>query len=206
MKLETKIKWAITLSIMAIASVITCVTIWACKNLELKAISLEVFIGVIVALLAVIVTFVVAWQINNTLEINKKIEEQDRIKQSLEEQKSKIDRMYYDLKHSVSISYALNAETSKDFCYAFCYYVRALENALISNNFTNVETLLFSMERCAKSIAGTTDVDADRKWFSSLKESHKNIQTISSFLCIKLRYENIINVFINNTRVDIDNN
>ena len=73
MKLETKIKWAITLSIMAIASVITCVTIWACKNLELKAISLEVFIGVIVALLAVIVTFVVAWQINNTLEINNKI-------------------------------------------------------------------------------------------------------------------------------------
>lgn len=89
MKIDRKVNWAIGLSITAIVSVVTLILLWVCNVWKLSVIGIETFIGVIVAVLAIIVTFVVGWQIYNTIEIRNKLSELDRLKSILEEQRLK---------------------------------------------------------------------------------------------------------------------
>lgn len=64
---------SIILSIVAIIGVLSVWLLWIMNSLSLAVISLETFVGVIVALLAIIVTIILGWQIVNTLELQGKI-------------------------------------------------------------------------------------------------------------------------------------
>lgn len=49
--------------------------LWCCNVGGFTVVSLDSFVGVIVALLAIIVTLAVAWQIYNAIDIRNKIDE-----------------------------------------------------------------------------------------------------------------------------------
>lgn len=204
MKSEKKLSWAIGLSIAAIVLVITLILLWVCNVWKLSVISLETFIGVIVALLAIIVTFVVGWQIYNTIEIRNKIVEHDRLSSQLEEQKLANKQIYYDLRHSVFISYALNAENScADNYNIFGYYMRALENALLANNFTNIDIILASM---IKSVEAIMDENIspilDAKYKKIIQQSNINIRNAACFSFIESRYNDIMISFAEISKID----
>ncbi len=205
MKIETKLSWAIGLSITAIVLVITLILLWVCNVWKLSVISLETFIGVIVALLAIIVTFVVGWQIYNTIEIRNKLSELDRLKSILEEQRLKNQQIYHDLRHSVFIGYALNEENSNDadYCKIFGYYMRALENALLANNFTNIDIILASM---IKSVEAIMDENIspilDAKYKRIIQQSNINIRNAACFSFIESRYNDIMISFAEISKID----
>ena len=72
-------KLAVILSIVAIAGVLSVWLLWILGSLELTVVSLETIVGVIVALLGILVTVILGWQIVNALELRGKIIEMEQI-------------------------------------------------------------------------------------------------------------------------------
>ena len=62
-------KLSIILSIISIVGVSSICGLWLFGAMKLSVVSLDTFIGVIVALLAIIFTIIIGWQIINTIEI-----------------------------------------------------------------------------------------------------------------------------------------
>jgi Na+/H+ antiporter NhaC len=69
MSLEKKINYATWLSIISILLWLIVVVLWLFNVYEFSVVDSNTFIGVIVALLALIVTFIVGWQIFNVLDV-----------------------------------------------------------------------------------------------------------------------------------------
>ena len=68
-----KTKLPVILSLIAILGVISVWGLWLCESIELSVISLDTFVGVIVALLAIVVTIAIGYQIINTIEVKDEI-------------------------------------------------------------------------------------------------------------------------------------
>ena len=68
-----KTKISIILSTISIIGVLSIWGLWLFGTIQLSIVSLVTFIGVIVALLAIIFTVIVGWQIVNTIEMRDKL-------------------------------------------------------------------------------------------------------------------------------------
>ncbi len=66
---------AFVLSITAIVGVLAISLLWIIGCIKLSVVSLDSFVGVIVALLAIIVTVAIGWQIVNAIDVRDKIRE-----------------------------------------------------------------------------------------------------------------------------------
>ena len=71
---------SIILSILALAIASVLAVLLACRNVTLSSISLDSFVGVMVAMIGILVTFAVGWQIINALEIKGKLAEIEKLK------------------------------------------------------------------------------------------------------------------------------
>ena len=70
-----KINLSIILSLVALIGVVVLAIVMACLNISLANVSLDTFIGVMVTMIGILVTFAVGWQIINALEIKSKLAE-----------------------------------------------------------------------------------------------------------------------------------
>ena len=68
-----KTKISIILSTISIIGVLSIWGLWLFGTIQLSIVSLDTFIGVIVALLAIIFTVIVGWQVVNTIEMRDKL-------------------------------------------------------------------------------------------------------------------------------------
>ncbi len=75
---------SIILSSFALVGVITLAMVILFDKISLSNISLESFIGIIATLIGVLVTFAVAWQIINAMEIKNKLAEIDGLKNKVD--------------------------------------------------------------------------------------------------------------------------
>ena len=64
---------SIILSLVALVGVVVLAVVMACLNVSLSNVSLDTFIGVMVTMIGILVTFAVGWQIINALEIKSKL-------------------------------------------------------------------------------------------------------------------------------------
>lgn len=70
-----KTKLSIVLSTLSLIGVLSVWGLWLCESMELSIVSLDTFIGVIVALLAIVVTIAIGYQIINTIEVKDEIKQ-----------------------------------------------------------------------------------------------------------------------------------
>ena len=73
MSRDKKINYAIWFSVVSLILWCIVVGLWICNVFQFAIIDSNTFIGVIVALLGIIVTFVVAWQILNVIDIKTQV-------------------------------------------------------------------------------------------------------------------------------------
>ena len=127
-------RWAFWLSLIAIVMSGAVIALWLFKAKTVAFIQLDTFIGVIVALMALLVTIVLGWQIYNAVEIKEKLisikslqEEQRQLKIELEKARKAIQKanIYNAFYHSTMMG--LGASNVKDYLSAF----RFLHNALV---------------------------------------------------------------------------
>ena len=125
-KITNKSTWAILLSIVAILMCLLAFGLWIFEVIPHSVVMPETFIGVCVALMGVIVTVAVGWQIYNAIEIKSIIREyaqkQAEVERLQMQLKTEISRITidaeYDVHHSLhlhAITLALHCEMKKKY-------------------------------------------------------------------------------------------
>ena len=64
---------SLILSILAVISTISLCLLWCFRSWEVSILGLDTFVGIIVAVLALLFTVAIGFQIINTLDVNRKI-------------------------------------------------------------------------------------------------------------------------------------
>ena len=200
MKIDRKVNWAIGLSITAIVSVVTLILLWVCNVWKLSVIGLETFIGVIVALLAIIVTFVVGWQIYNTIEIRNKLSELDRLEGEIEKQKLLIENSVYQSRHLIAFTWATSHYEKGNLAEAFGYALQSLPYTMRLNHPINIDTLMDIIVDSANKLLVNTIVEKD--FYNEMILDDREIRNLSGYVYIKEEYEEAFNMYLKKIKIN----
>ena len=134
-----KTKLSIILSIISIVGVLSICGLWLFGAMKLSVVSLDTFIGVIVALLAVIFTIIIGWQIINTIEIRNwmnQLEQRQNVLVENERRLAENDQLHtleaYNLHAAICQADADSYVEKKQYVEAFTFYHVALCYAILS--------------------------------------------------------------------------
>ena len=100
---------------------VTMLVLWCCNVGGFTVVSLDSFVGVIVTLLAIIVTLAIGWQIYNVFEIKAQLKETNILKEKLNIQEKENEKQICQIRHLISASMAENEINRKDYMTAFIY-------------------------------------------------------------------------------------
>ena len=202
-KFEKKLNVAIVLSIVAIALSGTMFVLWCCNAGGFSAVSLDTFVGVIVALLAIIVTIAIGWQIFNIYEVRSQLGKIQQLKTELDKQQDAFEEMSIRSAHLHAISLSYIAISQKEYCEAFRYLVEALYLSLKHPSIPNLESILLTMEEdCVNNIKSGDIVKSE--FYDRTILIDKKLRKLQVFDCIKRRYEKIYNDYMKKVCVDDD--
>ena len=133
---------SIILSSLALIGVIALAMVILFGKISLSHISLESFIGIIATLIGVLVTFAVAWQIINGLEIKNKLNEIGDLKNKVEEQNQTIEELSLKTRHLLTLTMATDTLENDEAEEAFRYCLTSLVNTMKLNTPINIEKTL----------------------------------------------------------------
>ena len=134
-----KTKLSIILSIISIVGVLSIWGLWLFGTMKLSVVSLDTFIGVIIALLAIISTIIIGWQIINTIEIRNWMSQIEQNQKELAENEKRLaenDQLHtleaYNLHAAICQADADSYVEKKQYVEAFTFYHVALCYAILS--------------------------------------------------------------------------
>ena len=133
---------AIVLSMVSILTVVAMIAMWICESRKICVVELDSFVGVIVALLAIIVTFVLGWQIFNIFELKRKIDEVNELNKRLGAQREDIKHLSNSMLHLIAYTWAKSAGKDKNWVVTFLHGVKSLEYSLKLKNPVNIESTM----------------------------------------------------------------
>ena len=185
--LSKKVNWAIGLSVVALILVAIMFVLWCCNAGGFSAVSLDTFVGVIVALLAIIVTFVLGWQIYNAMELKEKLAKIETLEELLNKGNEISAQINYNTQLCVSLNSASHWESQYSYDSAFAFYHSAFYNA-IKANATDLNFYIQTFERLLPLFEniGNPQFDIISRDVDKIKES----QAYKSYF--REKYDNII--------------
>lgn len=201
MKIDRKVNWAIGLSITAIVSVVTLILLWVCNVWKFSVIGIETFIGVIVSLLAIIVTFVVGWQIYSTLDLKSIIKEYDvrikeveALKNQFMYQQDKIEQLTFMNKHITGLTWGKTAIKEEQWTSAFRYLIISLHSSLLLKSSINIDSIFSRLDVVSENINSKSKVTG--KIYEEIVKTNLEITNLDKFQLIKDRYNKMYdNIF-----------
>ena len=196
-----KTKLSIILSIISIVGVLSICGLWLFGAMKLSVVSLDTFIGVIVALLAIIFTIIIGWQIINTIEIRnwmKQLEQRQNVLVENERRLAENDQLHtleaYNLHAAICQADADSYVEKKQYVEAFTFYHVALCYAILSGtpNQLNRINKLSQITQCIIS-----PPIADFKMLArQIKSDSDRIRTTTSYRnCLSEVYEQTMQTF-----------
>ena len=196
-----KTKLSIILSIISIVGVLSICGLWLFGAMKLSVVSLDTFIGVIVALLAIIFTIIIGWQIINTIEIRNWMSQIEQNQNALAENERRLaenDQLHtleaYNLHAAICQADADSYIEKKQYVEAFTFYHVALCYAILSGtpNQLNRINRLSQITQCI--IAPPI---ADFKMLArQIKSDSDRIRTTTSYRnCLSEVYEQTMQTF-----------
>lgn len=134
-----KAKLSIILSIISLVGVLSVWSLWTFGSMKVAVVSLDTFIGVIVALLAIVFTIIVGLQIVNAIDMREKMmqlqQRQDLIleneRRMLENEKNYV-KLVHNLQAGICDSNADLQEVKGQFVEAFMNRHTALHHAILA--------------------------------------------------------------------------
>lgn len=190
----------ICISVSSLAISILLLVLWCCNVGGFSVVNLDSFVGVIVALLAIIVTIAVGWQIYNSIELKNKIEELNKLKEHLHDQENKIEQLRLASIHALGLIWGDDCLKTGNFSSAFHYYMNALDSAMSLSRPVNTEKILICMENAVASMVNEEAIPSKR--YNKILEFDKSIKNSNNYNFIINRYEIIFNDFISKIKVD----
>lgn len=196
-----KEKLPIILSVVSIFIALTIGGLWLFGTMKLSVVSLDTFIGVIVALLAIIFTVVIGWQIINTIEIRSWMNQLEQKQKTLVENERKLaenDQLHtleaYNLHAAICQTDADSYKDKGQYIEAFTFYHVALCYSILSGtpNQLNRINKLSQITQCI-----TAPPIADLKMLArQIKSDSDRIRTTTSYRnCLSEVYEQTMLTF-----------
>lgn len=196
-----KTKLSIILSIISIVGVLSICGLWLFGTMKLSVVSLDTFIGVTVALLAIIFTIIIGWQIINTIEIRNWMIQIEQNQNALAENGRRLaenDQLHtleaYNLHAAICQANADSYVEKKQYVEAFTFYHVALCYSILSGtpNQLNQINKLNLITQCI--IAPPI---ADFKMLAQqIKSDSDRIRTTTSYRnCLSEVYEQTMQTF-----------
>lgn len=184
---------SILLSLIALVGVVSVWGLWVCNTISLSVLSLDSFIGVMVALLGVLVTFAIGWQIVNALEIKAKLKEIEIIKMSLSKQQEDFVEFSNNIKCENLLTVAEIRFDAKGYSETFMYALEALAYGVYCHA-NNLEYILDILDQCEERIPKGRKVYKD--YYERLKMADKKIRSSQNFYTVRLSYISIYDRFM----------
>ena len=135
-----KEKLPIILSVVSILIALTIGGLWLFGTMHISVVSLDTFIGVIVALLAIIYTMIIGFQIVNAIDMREKMSQLEKRQMEIlenERQLAKNDRLH--VMEAYNLQAGINGESAEayyakgQYIEAFTFYHAALHHAILAN-------------------------------------------------------------------------
>ncbi len=128
------------MSLISFVGVLSVWGLWIFGSMELSVVSLDTFVGVIVALLAIVFTVIVGLQIVNAIDMREKMSELEKRQMDIlenERQLAENDRLHvmetYNLQAGINGESAESYFTKGLYVEAFAFYHAALHHAILAN-------------------------------------------------------------------------
>ena len=192
---------SLILSIIAIVGVLSVWALWIFGSLQVSVVDLGSFVGVIVALLAIIVTIILGWQIINAVEIRAKIKELEKNHRSIQESARLLNdsnqnfiKLAYNLQAGICDGNTDSYITKGLFVEAFGSCHSALHQAIIAGQ-SNLKNRIEQLNKLSGAISSPPKVD-----FSMLRkqiefESQRIKETEAYRLYLSADYDQIMDLF-----------
>lgn len=189
-----KAKLSVILSLISMLGVISVWGLWLFESLELTVVSLDTFIGVIVALLAIIVTVAIGYQIINTIEVKDEIIQLRKTQRLIVENEQNVARLANNLQADSSSTtsqlYAAKGEYFEAFVFFHSAFYFAIE-AEASNQMGYIDqlnNLLEAIERLP-----VTDYFRAKQEIKSYSEKIRATKSYRN--CFGQEYEKVLQKF-----------
>lgn len=197
-------KWSLAnlCAYLSLAISVSLLVLWCYNVGGFTVVSLDSFVGVIVALLAIIVTLAIGWQIYNSIELNERIKKLNTLEERLISQDKTLKQQNNKSNHLISYIYGIEAKREKEYLEAFRYYMASLRCSMLLDKPINIDHLLKDLEKVNVVIKDGTMCEFER--LNEIREYDIAIRKSYSYDIIKSRYERIYNIFC--TKVKDGNN
>lgn len=194
-------KWSLAhiCAYLSLAVSVILLVLWCCNVGGFTVVSLDSFVGVIVTLLAIVVTLVVGWQIFNIIEMKDKIEKLNILENKLTKQEETFKQQHYKSQESINFILGCDSLRDEDYKSAFRFYMFSLENSMKLESSSNVEVLLTAIEKTINRIEEETTCTND--YMFSIQKSNNAIKSSSNYFFIKNQYERIYKTFNSKIKV-----
>ena len=181
---------------LSLAISITTLVLWCCNVGGFTVVSLDSFVGIIVALLAIITTLAIGWQIFNAIEIKNRIEKLDALEEKYREHDKKMYQIHHHSQHLIYASMGDFALETKQYLLAFHYYMKSLAHSMSLKTPSNSESLFGRMSITNNNIQS----GAVWEFLEDVRDSDKKIRSSKNYILIKQRYESLYDSFISKVK------
>lgn len=185
---------SVILSLIALVGVLVISFLMIFGTMKLSLISLDSFIGVMVTIIGVLVTFVVGWQIINTLEIKSKLSELDQVKEDIRVQGEMLNESVCRSQHLISYTWALDAFDNEEDAESYRYAVHSLLNSMQLKEPINIDALLILMKHCTDNMPQGFRIK--RVLYDLVIEDDKRVRELSAYTYVQERYEPCFNMYL----------
>ena len=208
-KLNKKLNRTRNLSIFAIAFSGVMFIMWCYNAGGFSAVSLDTFVGVIVALLAIIVTIAIGWQIyaamdlkSNIAKLDSRIQEVESLKEQFEQQQRTIDQLTLKTRHTISYTWGKSCVKEEDWFHALRFLLSSLDASLQLDRPTNICMIFKYLKIVAKNIKPHTE--CSKKRHQEVVQADKSIRSLHNFAIIEDEYLELYNKIFAKIEVDDD--
>lgn len=195
--MKGKIKIAHICAYVSLALSVVMIILWCCNVGGFSVVSLDSFVGVIVALLAIIVAIVIGWQIINALEIKSKLAEIDGLRNEVEKQNKTIQQLSYRTQHHLSATMAMDALENCEAEEAFRYALVSLVSAMKLEKPINIERIMELLENSSKHF-GSNQIS--KRFYDATLKLDRELKSMKNYDFIREEYEYLIDLYIRNVK------
>lgn len=182
----------ILLAILALVGVISVWGLWICNVIGFSVVSLDSFVGVMVAILGLLITFAIGWQIINAFDIRNKLTKIQTLKAEIDEQRNKIDNLVLQVEYQSCINQSYIFDKQGYQHRGFACTMQAINLGLQLNLNEDINIALKNLKEFA---IGSKNEECYEDAMKLITSADKGIRAASQFALIKEQYEEIIRLF-----------
>ncbi len=179
---------------VSLAISVVLAVLWICNVGGLTVVTLETFVGVIVALLAIIVTIAIIWQIYNAIDMKNKIEELKQLEGKMKDQEKSLEKFKLETTRDLCGVAMVIKRDSNDIPIAFSFSMDAIKAEIQLEKPNQYDIILDFMQSINELI--NKNVKIETSILNDINNKDEIIRSHSNYRQIKRRYEPIYNEFM----------